>query len=151
VTKPFIRCAIRKVPVEATPEEIVRQELLLRMLGPLGFPEGCIAVEKALRQMPHLALADCEIPDRRADIVCFAKGIHPDHDLFPLLLIECKAVKLTPRVINQVSGYNHYMGARFIAVANRDEVRLGWIDPETEQYTYIPYIPEYQELLKFFV
>lgn len=143
-----IRCAIRKVQVKADPEEMVRQKLLDHMIDSLGYPVGHIAVEKELRQMPHLQLTGQKIPDRRADIICFGKGIHPEYDLYPLLLIECKAVKLTPKVINQVTGYNHFIGAYFIAVSNQDEMRTGWYDAKQRCYQFVPFLPPYQELLK---
>lgn len=143
-----VYCQIRKERVAALPEEIVRQEIVRQLIMERGFPAGGIVLEKGLRQMPHLALEGQNIPERRSDIVCFAKGIHPKHDLFPLLLIECKAVKLTPKVINQVVGYNHFLKAYFIAVANQEEVRTGWYDQEKKEYTFINFIPTYQELMK---
>jgi hypothetical protein len=142
-----IYCAIRKEWLESSPEEIVRQEVLHRLVERCGFPLSCIAVEQQLKQMPHLRLSHTQFPNRRADIVCFAKGIHPTFDLYPLLLIECKAVKLTSKVINQVVGYNHYLQAFFIAAVNQDEVRLGWIESTTKTYTFIAQMPSYTELL----
>lgn len=87
-----IYCCIRKEWVAATPEEKVRQKLLAGMIGSLGYPASTIAVEQSLREMPHLALNPLKMPSRRADVVVFAKDIHPHHSLFPLLLVECKAV-----------------------------------------------------------
>lgn len=142
-----VYCRIRKMWVAATPEEKVRQYLLGYMIANLGFPEGGIALEKGLNQMPHLALVSQKIPDRRADIVCFAKGIHPRHELYPLLLIECKAVKLTPKVINQVTGYNHFMQSYYVCVANQDQIRTGWYDKEKKAYTFVDYLPAFADLL----
>jgi len=141
-------CPIRKTWIAATPEEEVRQRLLHDLISLLGYPHGLVAVEKELKQMPHLRLNPVEPPLRRADILCFGKEIHPDYALYPLLLIECKAVKLTRKVINQVTGYNHYLKAYFIAVANQEEVQTGWYDKEKGDYTFIPRLPGYQELLK---
>ena len=124
----------------------MRQYLVDQMIHSLGYPESLIVLEKGLSQMPHLALTDQKIPERRADIVCFAKGIHPHCDLYPILLVECKAVKLSPKVINQVSGYNHYMKACFICVANQDEVRTGWYDREAKQYTFVNHLLGYEQL-----
>jgi hypothetical protein len=117
------------------------------MVDELGFPAGCIAVEKALKQMPHLALSDQQMPDRRVDIACFAKGIHPKHELYPLLVIECKAVPLTSQVVKQVTGYNHYLQSYFIAIANADELRTGWFDHSKQSYEFVHYLPTYAELL----
>lgn len=142
-----IYCLGRKQWVAATPEELIRQELLHNLTLKLKFPAGGIVLEKALSDMPHLSLEATKIPTRRADIVCYARGIHPKHDLYPLLLIECKAVKLTPRSVNQVVGYNHFIKAHFIALANGEEVKCGFYDKSENQYRFISYIPTYEELL----
>lgn len=142
-------CSIRKTWVKALPEEIVRQKLIGFLTQRLYFPASTILVEKALHQFPHLALKPRQdFPDRRADLVCYAKGIHPEHELFPLLLIECKAVPLTQDVIQQALGYNHHLGAYFIAVANDTETKLGWFDEERQDYRFISYIPSYDQLLR---
>ncbi len=142
-----IFCQVRKEWVAAQPEERVRQHLVKHLIQDLGFPSSYICLEKGLRQMPHLNLLDQEVPDRRADIVCFASGIHPKYALYPLLLIECKAVKLTPKVLSQVVGYNHFMQAHYIAAANQTDVQFGWYDSAKKDYAYIPYIPLYKDLL----
>lgn len=141
-----LRCAIRKVEVPAHPEEKVRQELLHRMMGSLGYPPGLLLVEAELAGLPHLRLAPMKLPKRRADILCFGKHIHPEHPLYPLLLIECKAVPITPQVFLQVQGYNHYVKSCFLGVANSAEIQTGWWDPKEKRYRYIPFLPSYQEL-----
>ena len=143
-----IRCAIRKVSVAAHPEELVRQELLSLMTAQLGYPSSLIAVEKELALLPHLKLNPSEIPDRRADILCFGKGIHPDFELYPLLLVECKAVTINSKVINQVVGYNHFVKSYFIGVANQEEIRTGWYDNSLKRYQFVPFLPTYQELIQ---
>lgn len=139
-------CPIRKFHVSSLPEERVRVQLLNQLIFSLGYPRSCIAVEKELAQMPHLRLVDQKFPQRRADLICFAKGIHPEHDLYPLLLIECKAVKLTPKMVNQVVGYNHFIKAYFIALVNQEEARTGWFDPIEGAYRFIPRVPSYTQL-----
>lgn len=141
-----IYCAVRKDFVADQPEERVRQALITKMTGELGFPKSTIGVEKALSQMPHITSVD--VPLRRADIVCFAKGIHPEYDLYPLLLIECKAVPLNAKVLQQVAGYNLYMKAPFVCVANLSEVKTGWLDRKSGNYQYIDTLPSYEKLLK---
>lgn len=141
-------CPIRKEWVAALPEEHVRQGVLRHMLDEKGFPAALVAVEKSLRQMPHISAREIVgMPDRRADVVCFAKGIHPDCDLYPLLIVECKAVKLSDRVVNQVSGYNHFVRACFIAIVNATEIRTGWYDRQKGSYAFVNYMPSYEELI----
>lgn len=142
-------CLVRRVLVKKLPEEIVRQRLITFLVDKLGYPLSNLAVEKSLHQMPHLALkSKQQLPDRRADIVCYAKGIHAKHDLYPLLLIECKAVPLNQNVIQQVLGYNHHLEALFVAVANENETRTGWYDPDLKEYRFVPYIPMYDQLIR---
>lgn len=134
--------------VVATPEELVRQGVIRHMIQQLGYPASLIVVEKELSALPHLALSPTKLPLRRADILCFAKGIHPEHALYPLLLIECKATPITSRVWSQVIGYNHFIGAYFISVANGAHIRTGWVDSATGDYQHVNFLPSYTELLK---
>ncbi|MCI0382255.1 MAG: type I restriction enzyme HsdR N-terminal domain-containing protein [Chlamydiae bacterium] len=129
---------IRKEYVPATKEEIIRQKLLLFLIDKLGFPKELIAVEKELGQLPHVK--EKFLPERRADVICFAKGIHPEYPLYPLLLIECKQNLISEDAIQQVLGYNHFVKAHFVGVAGEKECRL--IYP-----TKLPFIPSYSELI----
>lgn len=139
-------CPIRKSWCKALPEEEVRISLIKHMIAQLAFPEHTFAIEKALRHLPHIQ-ANVTMPARRADILCFAKGIHPQLDIYPLLLVECKAVKITDKVIDQVVGYNHYVQAFFVCVANKEEVRTGWRNA-SGTYDFVPYLPGYDDLRK---
>lgn len=146
-------CCIRKETVAALPEEYVRQRLLQHMLEDKGFPPALIAVEKSLRHLPHLSVIDRRhVPDRRADIICFSQGLtNGSHALHPLVTVECKAVKLTPKVISQVVGYNHFVKASFIVVVNQTELRTGWYDQQTKEYAFVNYLPSYEELTRSIV
>lgn len=144
-----LTCPIRKAAVSALPEERIRVQLLCDLIDKLGFPASIIAVEKELSQIPHLRSLSKKLPQRRADILCFAKEIHPTEELYPLLLIECKAVKLTSKMVNQVVGYNHYLQAPYIALVNQDEIRTGWFDYEIEAYRFVPYLPTYAQLITY--
>lgn len=140
-------CQIRKEWVAALPEEIVRQRILNHMVSELQFPQALVSVECALSRFPHLSPAErARAPSRRVDIVCFAKQASSGQ-LFPLLVVECKAVKLTPKVINQVLGYNHFMRARFIAIANASEFRTGWFDVQQQKFVFIDFLPDYHALM----
>jgi hypothetical protein len=142
-------CQIRKEWIAATPEEKVRQQLLHTMMHSLGYPLSGIVLEKSLKQMPHLALSPIKLPSRRADIVVFGKDIHPCFNLYPLLLIECKAVKLSHKVFNQAFGYNHYLQAYFIAVVNQDTLKTAWHDTSIGEYKLMDGLPHYDHLLSY--
>jgi hypothetical protein len=129
---------VRKKSIAKTPEEKVRQSWLKRMIHDLGFPKELLAVEKDLKELPHLK--EMPLPNRRADILCFAKGIHPEYSLFPLLLVECKkedgSIEEAKR---QVIGYNHYVKAYFIAVANEEECHVGFYDNLSRTIAFFPF------------
>lgn len=131
---------VRKQWVAATPEEIVRQLWLKKMIDVLGYPKELFAVEKELKTLPHLQNSLERIPERRADIMVFSA--HPEHVLFPLLMIECKATSLTPQALQQVLGYNTFVGALYVAVVNEKEVRF--LDGTQESN----FMPSYEQLKK---
>lgn len=139
-----IYCQIRKQLVVATPEEVVRQNLIHQMTQTLEYPLSLIAIERGLKEMPHVTFSGKKIPNRRADIICFCKGIDRNHDLYPLLLIECKAVPLSEHVVGQVIGYNHYVKAFFIAVANGNSVKTGW--NTGKGYQFVEGLPSFSQL-----
>ena len=124
------------------PEEIVRQQLYRDLVDRWQFPPSMIALECKLSTLPHLR-GTKGLVHRRCDMVCFAPDIHPTESLFPLLLIECKAVSLNAKALEQMLAYNYFIGAYFGALANADGVLLGWRDQETQNFvlqeTFLPY------------
>lgn len=124
----------REIWVAATPEEIVRQKLLHVMTQNLGYPKHLIAVEKQLSEIPHLT--NGTPPNRRADILCFQET---EGELKPLLLIECKEMRPNKEAKRQVLGYNHFVGAPFVAVAGPGYAAL--VYPQE-----IPFLPPYSRL-----
>ncbi len=131
----------RRSWVVATPEEIVRQKLLNVMTEQLGFPKTLLAVEVQLSEIPHLKKME-NLPKRRADILCFAKGIHEEYPLFPLLLVECKEGEVGTDAEGQVLGYNHFVQALFVAIAGQDHVAV--IHPQS-----ISFLPPYSQLMEY--
>lgn len=128
-------CPIRKKWVAALPEEKIRQALIHNMIERLGYPQGSLALEKSLVQLPHLH-ASPSLPNRRTDLVVLAKNIHPTHPLYPLLLVECKAISLTDKVLRQMIGYNQFVRAFFIAAVNQSTAYIGWYDPEHQDFIF---------------
>ncbi len=127
----------RQAWVVASPEEIVRQKLLHVMTTQLGFPRELLAVETQLSEIPHLKGVP-NLPKRRVDIICFAKGIY---SLYPLLIIECKEGQVGEDAKLQVLGYNHYIQAKFVAIAGENTAQL--IYPEQ-----VPFLPPYSQLCR---
>jgi type I site-specific restriction endonuclease len=130
-----IYCCVRKQWVKKTPEERIRQTLLSVMIEKLGFPYSLLAVEKSLDQLPHLKQVE-KLPQRRADILCFTKNMKP------LLLIECKKERIDNTAIEQVRGYNAFVQAPFIALA--DEKGVFFLCGKELKAG----LPHYDELLK---
>jgi hypothetical protein len=133
--------------VQELPEERVRQRLVSYLVESLGYPRSLILTEQALHQLPHLRGSKAKLPLRRLDILCYASDIHPEHALYPLLLIECKAVPLNSRTRQQVIGYNHYVGAHFLAIANAQEIQTGYFDVSQREYRFGQGLPTYEQLM----
>lgn len=144
-----VYCQIRREWVKATPEELIRQQLIKTMISDLGYPNSGMGVEVSLSRMPHMALYSGKLPNRRADLVCFAPKIHKAYPMYPLLLVECKAVPLTSKVLSQVIGYNHYLRSYYIAVANGVQVKTGWFDSKLGRYEFLESLVPYQDLLRY--
>lgn len=136
--------SLRKRWVPATSEELVRQSLLMRMVGSLGYPKELITIEKEIGELPHLQ--GVKVPCRRMDILCFGKDIHPQFPLYPLLLIECKREQLDLGAKKQLLGYNCFVGARFIALAAKNEILFGY--PSRGGFAFLSFLPSYAELIK---
>jgi hypothetical protein len=144
LSKKLIFDEIRNCYVRATPEEMVRQHWVQKMIRQLGYPRELIVVEKAIGELPHLV--GSEAPDRRLDILCYGKGAQ---SLFPLLLIECKDEPLTEGAVNQVIGYNYHVKAHFIAAAGQGEVRFGHFDEMEKKYVFASFLPLFRELMEW--
>ena len=125
------------------PEEKIRQELIETMIKNLGYPKGFIGVEKKIGKLPHLK--DGKFSNRRLDIICFAKNIHPKYILYPLLIVECKKGALEKGAIEQVLGYNDFIKAFFVAIANEREVKTFWY--EGEKIVSVNFLPGYRQLI----
>jgi hypothetical protein len=138
---------IREKKVKGFQEELVRQSLIALMVDSLGYPKHLITVEKDLNQLPHLKDKKTK-NQRRADIICFEHNIHPLYELFPLLLIECKAEKLNQSHIDQVIGYNYFVQAFFIAVASNEKIKTLWYNKKKGQYDAVDFLPSHKELMQ---
>ena len=132
---------IRQAWVAATPEEIVRQTWIQRMIEELQFPKELIAVEKELRTLPHIT--HDSVQSRRIDILCFMKK---NYELKPLLLMECKESLLTEEALAQAIAYNHYVQAPYVAVASGSIIRLCY--QFKDRYHEMERLPSYLELIE---
>jgi hypothetical protein len=139
---------VRSSWVKKRPEELIRQVWTQKLTIEFGFPLSLLAVEKELASLPHLQhMSKKNIPKRRIDILAFAKGIHKEHLLFPLLVIECKATALDATSVNQVISYNMIAQAPFVAVVNESQVLLGSYDKAQGRFCFEEGMRSYQELV----
>jgi hypothetical protein len=138
LNKKLVYDEIRKSWVTATPEEVVRQQWLQRMVCQLGYPKELIAVEKSLKT-----------PERRVDILCYARAGLGEGGLFPLLLIECKKGSLSEDALNQVIGYNDSVGACFVAIVGKEEALFRYFDKERNEFVSCSFLPLFKELLQW--
>lgn len=133
---------VRGVAIQATPEEKIRQKVLHILIEELLFPKEYIVVEKALSELPHLREKD--VPKRRLDILCY---FSIEDQLLPLLLIECKQGRVKSQALTQVSGYNYWVGASFVAVANQECIWVKYLDLTTDEMVIKKGLPSYQDLI----
>jgi len=128
--KPKLWCLIRKKWIVSTPEEKIRQAWLSHLIRELGFPSSLISLEN-----------HCDT--RRSDIVCFKK--HLD-ELRPILLIECKAVKIEEKHLTQLLGYNYHFKAHCVALVSDKECHA-FFQKKANEWEALKAIPSHQELM----
>jgi len=115
----YIYDAIRKKPLKLTPEEYVRQCLILFLIEK-KYPKGLISLEKGLVYNKL---------QKRTDLVVF------DRHASPYLLVECKAphVRLSTQVLTQALTYYHFLGAKYICLTNGGQIACYQMLGETMQ------------------
>lgn len=101
----YLKDVIRKKWLKVTPEEWVRQHLLLFFIEHLNYPKNLIGVEKSL-QYGSLS--------KRSDVVVW------DREGKPWLLAECKApyLEIDDEVIYQAALYYEQIKPRHIILTN---------------------------------
>jgi type I site-specific restriction endonuclease len=121
---------IRKKYVSLTPEEWVRQHMVMYLTEDKGFPSSRISVEHALK-INNLI--------RRADIVFFGRYGQP------LLVVECKApdVKINQQVFDQVVRYNYILKVSYILVTNGRDSYCCSVDYREQKCNFLKQIPDY--------
>ncbi|MEM7175390.1 MAG: type I restriction enzyme HsdR N-terminal domain-containing protein [Chlamydiota bacterium] len=129
--------SIRK---KALPEERLRRELLAQMVEELSYPKALIAVEKEIK---HFAVDRKKVPQRRVDILCF------DRQTRPLLLIECKAKAIDAKAVAQVLGYNEFIRAPIIGLAQPAAILLGWKKNGEQHYQWYSTLPTFDEVAQW--
>ena len=126
----FVFDPIRRKEVALTPEELLRQLVLLYLLEEKKYPAHRIRSEVGI-EVNGLR--------RRCDVVVFDAAVKP------WLLVECKSPKvaLDQRVFEQAARYNLRLRAPFLVVTNGLTTYCSTLDFEQERFEYLNAMPDY--------
>jgi len=118
---------VRKKWLVLTPEEWVRQNIILYLIDSFGYPETVFKIETGLSINQN---------KRRSDVLVYK-------DSKPFVLIECKApsVDLTENVLNQALNYNIFYKCPFVILTNGIIHKTIYIDQDSIQH--LKYFPHY--------
>lgn len=133
--KRYIFDEIRRRFVLLTPEEWVRQHMVNYLIREKNFPRLLISVEKGFSQYRNR---------RRYDLLVYSRaGV-------PIMIVECKApgMEINQHVFDQAGRYNNLHKAPYMLISNGMKHYCCRIDLETRSYTFLPDIPDYNELLQ---
>lgn len=127
---------IRKKELVVTPEELVRQLLLLYLIHEKKFPKNSLSVEKQVLVNGR---------PKRFDVLVYDKmGL-------PLLLVECKApsVRIDEMVLDQMARYNLALKVNYFLMTNGMTTYCCAIDYAKETFTMLEEIPDFNLLGNF--
>lgn len=126
--KTMVYDALRKKHVLLTPEEEVRQKLIVYLLQAKKVPAGLIAIERGLKINGMM---------KRFDLVIYNSLGEPH------LAIECKApsVALTQNTLQQLATYNLHLKAEFLMVSNGLKHLICQVNFETREINFLDSLP----------
>ncbi len=128
--KALIFDLIRKKFIVLTPEEWVRQHVVIYLINDKKYPQSHINVEK------QIVINGLK---KRYDIVVF----NPDGTIH--LLVECKApeIKITQATFDQIARYNLDLDATYLMVTNGMSHFYCQMSKSDEKYQFLKQIPEF--------
>lgn len=126
----FVFDPVRRKDLVLTPEELLRQLVLLYLLEVKKYPANRLRVEVGF------VLNGLQ---KRSDIVVF------DANVQPWLVLECKSPKvpLTQATFEQAARYNMALRAPFLAVTNGLATFCCALDFERQSFEYRPDLPDF--------
>ncbi len=130
----FIFDEFRKKWLVLTPEEWVRQHLLMFLTRQKGYPVSLIAIEKQVKVNQQ--------PQRFDAVIYTPNGT-------PLAIIECKAanVPINEDTINQILRYNAVIQAPFLILSNGLDTYCAEVNFEERSFSFLEDIPAYKQNL----
>src|SRR5574344_124510 len=134
-TKQQIFDPIRRRYVALTPEEWVRQNMIVHLLTALHVPKTRLGIEVPIT---FNGLT------KRCDTVVY------DNDLRPLMIVEYKAttIDLTQKVFDQIAVYNLQLQVPYLLVSNGLTHLFCKVDLENKRYLFNPEPLDYSQLLR---
>jgi hypothetical protein len=126
----FVFDPIRRKEVALTPEELLRQLVLLYLLEEKKYPAHRIRSEVGI-QVNGMS--------RRCDLVVYDAAVNP------WLLVECKSPKvaLSQQTFEQAARYNLSLRAPFLVVTNGLNTYCSALDFSQERFEYLEQLPDY--------
>jgi hypothetical protein len=127
----YIYDTIRQKYLLLTPEEWVRQQIIVWLNTELHYPKSLMQIEKGHYYNKNVA--------KRTDIVVF------DRNGNPFMLVECKAldVPISEQTLWQAITYNQSIGAKFILLTNGQSFCLCSVENGKLQFhKEMPTLPE---------
>ncbi len=121
---------VRRRWLISTPEEIVRQLVVLFLVEDRGYPIGLIQVEKEIK---------AHGVSRRFDVLCY------NNEAQPILLVECKApsIELDIQTAEQISNYNFALQVDYLLMTNGPKACCWHVDP-TRAISFLKEVPLYK-------
>lgn len=133
---------VRKKLVIVTPEETVRQQVILFLMEKMRVPTDMIQVEVALFKFGLKS-------KQRVDIVVLRYDKELGQNI-PLAVIECKApgVYLGEKVSNQMVDYANELLCDYCMMTNGDDTLCFHYEEKTDRYLLIEDMPEYVNMIR---
>jgi len=130
--KRYLFDPIRQKFLVLTPEELVRQLVILHLIEEKKCNRNRIAIEKTLKVNQLV---------KRCDILVY------DREMKPFLLVECKAatVAISQKTFRQIAWYNLPLKVDYLLVTNGLETFCCEMDYEGKSFRFLEEIPEFQE------
>lgn len=126
---------IRRKYVALTPEEWVRQHFVHFLTEHKGYPQALLANEVQVQ---------LNGTRKRCDTVLYRR------DLTARMIVEYKApeVVITQKVFDQITRYNMVLHVDYLIVSNGLQHYCCRMDYESNSYSFLKEIPEYNSLMK---
>ena len=131
--KRYIFDFLRRKYVALTPEEWVRQHFVHFLVEHKGYPKGLLANEVELKAGEKRL---------RCDTLLYTADTHP------MMIIEYKAptIQIQQKTFDQISAYNLLLKVDFLIVSNGLQHHCCRMDYDTQSYTFLEGIPDYEKL-----